>query len=199
MKRIIVLLFVIMSSLVGVSQTKTDVIDFKKFNSDLLNSLILEECNKIRAQNNLKPFIEDIICGSSAKYQSGYMSTYNILTHDNTKTFDSHFFPDLDDRFNYYYKKLKGDRIYFLVFEVATSRLRVSTSKYPGITTRTYQNYAENIISGFMKSKHHREVLLDYNKDITYGSFKVTYNQSTDNLYVTGVVNPCFIPKKVGK
>ena len=199
MKQILFLLLVF-TSFIGFSQTKDDVIDFKNLNTELLNKLIFEECNKVRVENNVNPLVLDKICGYSSKYQSEYMSNFNILTHINTNVFQSHLFERSGDRFEFFYKKYNEKRFYVVSEEVCTEYKKISTTNYTGITTKTYQNYSQNIVNGFMGSRLHRLVILDGDDEHTvYGSFKVCYNPKTDNLYVAGVINPCLIIKKVGK
>ena len=86
MKKIIIILLTILTS-VGFSQTKSDIINFDKLNSKLIDSLIFEEAMKQRALYNKSRMKKDKICGMAAKYQSDYMSFYNCFSHKNDKKF----------------------------------------------------------------------------------------------------------------
>lgn len=179
--------------IVGYSQTKNDVVDFKHLNVELFNKTIFDECNKVRKENGSKPLVYDKICAYSANYQAEYMANFSILTHRNTNIFKSQLLNNVGERFNFFYKKYNEKRTYFVTEEICTVYEKVTTLNYVGITTKTYQNYAEEIIKGFLSSKYHKiAMLFDYG-DIIYGSFNVSYNQKTDNIYITGVINPSHI------
>ena len=179
-------------SIVCYSQTKNDVVDFKHLNVELFNKTIFDECNKVRKENGVKPLVYDKICSYSANYQSEYMSNFSVLSHRNTNVFKSQLLHNVGERFEFFYKKYNEKRFYVMTAEICTVFEKVTTINYVGINTKTYQNYAEEIIKGFLNSKYHKIAMLFDDVDyIIYGSFNVCYNQNTDNMYTTGVINPC--------
>jgi uncharacterized protein YkwD len=189
-------LFLLLITIIGYSQTKNDVVDFKNLNIELLNKTIFDECNKVRQENGLKPLVSDKICSYSANYQSEYMAYFSILTHRNTNVFKSQLLLNVGERFKFFNSKLNQKRFNESVFEICTVYEMVTTVNYIGITTKTYQNYAEEIIKGFLNSKYHKIVMLVDYGDIIYGSFNICYNQNTDNIYTTGVINPSYKVEK---
>jgi len=187
MNKILISITLLFSTLL-LSQTKDDVIDFKKINLKLLDSLVFEEAMKERKKANVSRMKHDEVCGESAKYQSEYMSHYSVFSHENHKIFRNVLLEKHSDRFNYFLKNKKTKKEYKNKMEILFQYKNVTTINYMGIDKKTYQNYAEDIIKNFMSSKFHKIALL-YDM-INYGNmcgeYKTHYNPNTDCLSVTG-------------
>jgi hypothetical protein len=188
MKKIITYLIILSYTIVGFSQTKNDVVNFKQINLKLLDSLIFDEAMKERKKMNLKPLIHDDICAKTAKYQSDYCSNYNEINHENNKNYLGVFLKNPSDRFNFYLNKTKTKLNYELKIEILTQYKNVSSTNYVRLTSKTYEDYAKNIIKNFMLSSSHKDGLLfemdDYG--IIHGEYKTSYNSKTDCLTTTG-------------
>jgi len=192
MKKILISIILLFSTLL-LSQTKDDVIDFKKINLKLLDSLIFEEAMKERLKEGVSRMKHDEICGEAALYQSEYMSHYNVIGHINDKEFRNVLLKKLGDRFSYFLKNKKTKRVYENKVEILTQFKNISYFNnkgisYKGIDTKTYQNYAEVIIKGFMSSPSHKFGLLYELSEHGYmcGEYRTFYNSKTDCLSVTG-------------
>lgn len=169
------------------SQTRKDVFDINKPNLKLLDSLLFEEAMKQRKLNNRKVIERDYICGLSAKYQSEYMSHYNVFEHENDKEFKGVLLKEHQDRFNHFLKKNKSKLKYRTFHEILVMLESVDVYNYEGIVSKTYENYAECLIHYYMTSPGHKATLLyDVDSGVMVCDFKSEYNQKTKSLYVTG-------------
>ena len=177
---ITILLFLILSNLF--CQTRFDTVDFRNINHPLLDKLILEKCNNERINASLTPFQEHDVCFSAAKYQSQYMSFYNVVCHNNDFSFQNIKLKSFDDRMAFFSKKQKKEIIFS--FEVCLLRHYFHTNKI------TYDDLSFELISQFMRSKGHRYFLLIENvfDEINYIGFSSTSNKQDDfyRIYVTG-------------
>lgn len=188
MKKIITYLIILSYTIVGFSQTKNDIIDFKNINLTLLDSLIFEEAMKEREKINVSRVIHDDICANAAKYQSEYCSYYDTISHFNNRKYKGVFLEKPGQRFDYFLSKNKSKSKYNVRIEIIIQFNKVSLNDYSCITTGTYQDYAETIVRQYMSSKTHKEGLLfardKYGK--VHGEYKTEYNSKTDCLTNTG-------------
>jgi hypothetical protein len=173
-------------------QTRNDTVDFKNINHSLLNELIFEKCNNERVNASLIPFLKHEVCFSAAKYQSDYMSFYNVLCHINDFSFQNMKLKGFQDRVDYFSKKTKKEIAF--CFEVCLLRHYFHTNKI------TYDNLSFELISQFMRSKPHRYFLMieQVFDEIVYIGFSSTSNKDDEfyRIYVTGVSGVIF-PKKI--
>lgn len=183
---ILVLVFV---SLIGLSQTKNDTVDFKNVNHALLNQLILEKCNQERVKVGADPLIKDKTCFMAAQYQSNYTSHFLIATHYNDNPFQGIKLYSPEDRVNYFSKKTNSKNQYD--GEIFYSLYNVELYlKY------TYDELAQKTIDGYMSSTPHRnDVLKNFkimdflSKYVSYGDFATSSNITNGkfNFYAVGV------------
>jgi len=178
-------------SIVLFGQTRNDTVDFKNINHLLLSELILEKCNNERAKDSLIPFQKHEVCFSAAKYQSEYMSFYNVVCHVNDFSFQNMKLKGFNDRMEFFSKKQKKEIKFY--FEVCLLRHYHHTDKI------TYDNLSFELISQFMRSKPHRYFLMSKKvfNEIKYIGFSSTSNKDDEfyRIYVTGVSGVIF-PKK---
>jgi hypothetical protein len=188
MKKIITYLIILSYTIVGFSQTKNDIIDFKNINLSLLDSLIFEEAMKERQKINISRVIHNDICAKAAKYQSEYSSYYDTISHLNNKKYKGNILVKPSNRFDFFLKQSDSKLKYNSKIEVIIQFNNVSSNQYSCITKGTYQDYAETIVKKYMASKSHKYGLL-YERDkfgSVHGEFKTDYNSKTDCLTNTG-------------
>jgi len=190
MKIIIIYLIVLTYSVIGLSQTKNDVVNFKKINTKLLDSLVFEEVMKERSKLNIDRIVHDNICGKAAKYQSEYSSYYDTISHVNNKRYKGNILVNPKDRFEFFLKQSKNKLNYDSNIEVITQFKKVSSRNYSCIKTGTYQEYAKIIVRNYMSSRPHRYAILYSNENFgtVHGEFKTEYNSETDCLTNTGFI-----------
>jgi len=188
MKKILIFMTVLFYSNVGISQTKNDVIDFKKINLKLLDSLIFEEAMKERKKLNISRMVHDDICSKTAKYQAEYCSNYNEYSHINNKPYLGYLLKQPNNRFDFYVNKTKSKLEYTVNLEVLMQYSKISTTNYTKLTSKTYEDFAKSVISSFMSSKSHKEAVLfemsEFGK--MHGEYKSHYNSKTDCITTAG-------------
>ena len=167
------------------SQTRQDKLNLDNINYELLDSLIYEECLKQRKLNGLESFDRDYTCGLAATYQSNYMSFYNTFDHKNDNNFKGALLKKSNERFKFFYKKVKPKYEEFVTFEIISLIPNLDKKyTYP----LTYEDYAEFIIGRFLESTTHSYVvLLEEKNENLKGNFKSVYNKTTKKMYVTGL------------
>ena len=188
MKKIIIVVSILVYSNVGSSQTKNDLIDFKKINLKFLDSLIFEEAMKERKKVNLSRMVHDDNCSKTAKYQAEYCSNYNELTHVNNKPYLGFLLNEPNDRFKFYVNKSKSKLKYKVNMEIITQYKKINTTNYINLISKTYEDCAKSVIMSFMSSKSHKESVIfemDYFGKM-HGEYKSYYNSKTDCLTTTG-------------
>lgn len=167
------------------SQTRQDKLNLDNINYGLLDSLIYEESLKQRKLNGLESFDRDYTCGLAANYQSNYMSYYNTFDHRNNYNFKGTLLKKSNERFQFFYNKIKPKYEEFVTFEIISLIPNLDKNyTYP----LTYEDYAKFIINGFLNSTSHRYVvLLEEKNENLKGNFKSVYNETTKKMYVTGL------------
>jgi len=178
-------------SIVLFGQTRNDTVDFNKINYSLINELVFEKGNDERKKVSSVPFNKHEVCFSAAKYQSEYMSSYNILCHVNEFTFQNVKLVKYTDRVDFFSKKLNKEMCPSL--EICLMRPFFLNQKI------TYDNLASQIINQFMKSEPHKLCLLSDTKSesVKYMGFSTSSIKHGVfiRIYVAGVSGYLF-PKK---
>jgi hypothetical protein len=186
---LIILLNFVTITLFG--QTRNDTVDFNKINHSLINELVFEKGNDERKKVSAVLFKKHEVCFLAAKYQSEYMSSYNILCHTNEYAFQNVKLVKYTDRIEFFSKKLNKEM--HSSIEICLMRPFFFNKKI------TYDDLASQIINQFMKSEPHKlSLLLDTKSEsVKYMGFSTSSikHRGFIRIYVAGVSGFIF-PKK---
>ncbi len=183
MKKIIIGVSILVYSNVGSSQTKNDVIDYNNINIELLNSLVIKKAAYVRdSLNKTKAFYDETL-SKVTKFQNDYISTYDILTHDNTLKIKSKRLDSIGNRLEFFNPKKK----YIVCFEIS-----LCVPYMPYRTNVTYEYVSSRMIEAYMSSPGHRTALIIDGDSETPLKIKINFKTSlspkSKKLYNTGVV-----------
>ena len=183
MKKIIIGVSILVYSNVGSSQTKNDVIDYNNINIELLNNLVIEKAAHVRDSLNCSKSFYDETLSKVTKFQNDYISTYDILTHDNTLKIKSKRLDSIGNRLEFFNPKRK----YIVCFEIS-----LCVPYMPYRTNVTYEYVSSRMIEAYMSSPGHRYALITDGSSKTplkiSINFKTSLSPKSKKLYNTGVV-----------
>ena len=183
MKKIIIVVSILFYSNVGISQTKSDLIDYNNINIELLNSLVIKKAAYVRdSLNKTKAFYDETL-SKVTKFQNDYISTYDILTHDNTLKIKSKRLDSIGNRLEFFNPKRK----YIVCFEIS-----LCVPYMPYRTNVTYEYVSSRMIEAYMSSPGHRIALIidgsSKNPLKISINFKTSLSPKSKKLYNTGVI-----------
>ena len=178
MNRIIIILFFLISS-IGFSQSPSDNINFKKFNTKYLEELIEEKINQQRLSKSLSNFKQDNVLKLAAADQSDHILRTGKVEHEQPNKKKLTPF----DRVIFY------DGLHAEVGENCMQTILDSKVKIPGtntrITLKSYEDAADAFVSAWINAKESPQVI--FNKSYYNVGTAISYDAKSKKIIATQV------------
>lgn len=178
MNRIIAILFLLISS-IGFSQTPSDNINFKKFNTSYLEELIEQKINKHRLSKSLENLKQDQILKLAAADQSEHILRNGKVEHEQPNK----------KKLTPFDRVVSYDGLHAEVGENCMQIVLGTKVKIPGSGTglplKSYEDAAETFVSTWINAKESTQII--FNKTYYNVGTAISYDAKSKRIIATQV------------